>query len=112
MELRVFAGWDALAFDARLHAPDVAPPILGERIAVDEFLRELDEPRADAGVTRDESRLGERLEFPCLRPSLEVRAVPAEGSCERALIAFGPEPGVDAKCAPFRSAVADRADEP
>ena len=72
VELRVFAGRDALALDARLHAPDLASPLLGERIAVHELVREVDEAFADLGVAGDEPRLGERLELPRLRPPLEV----------------------------------------
>src|SRR5439155_3272294 len=112
MELRVFARRNALALDARLHAPHVAPPLRGERIAVHELLGEVDEPRAELGIARDHARLRQRLEFPRLRPLLEVRTVTAQRTGQWALVALGPQSRVDAEGSALRGAVADRADEP
>ena len=34
VELRILAGWDAFALDARLHPPDLADVVVGHRAAV------------------------------------------------------------------------------
>src|SRR5262249_44522110 len=111
VELRFLARRNALALDPRLHAAHVAPPVLGERVAIDELLRELHEPRADIAVARADARFGERLELPRLRPLFEVGPVAAERARQRSLVAFGPQARVDAERASFRGAVADGADQ-
>ena len=111
MELRVFAGWDPLTLDAGLHAPDLAAPVVGHRIAVDERCDEIEETLADFGVARDHARLGQRLELPRLAPAFVVGAVPVERSRKRALVAFGPQPRVDAERRALTRGLADRAHE-
>ena len=93
------------------HAAHFATPLFGKRIAVHVLMRKVHEARPELGVPGDQASFGERLEFPYLGPLLEVALVRAERPRERALVAFGAESRVDAERAPFRSAVADRADE-
>ena len=112
VELRILAGRDALALDARLHAPHLAPPLLGERVAVHERVRER---RRSARRARRRRRRTRALvsawnSHVCAHCSKYV-AVAAERSRERALVAFGPQPRVDAERSALRRAVADRADE-
>ncbi len=54
VEAGVFAGRDALALDARLHATDLAPPGLGERIAVHVLPGAFEERATELGVAGDE----------------------------------------------------------
>ena len=55
VELRVLAGRDALALDARLHPADLAAPLFGERFAVHVLLGALEERSAELGVARDDA---------------------------------------------------------
>ena len=111
VELRVLAGWDALAFDARLHAADLADVVLGHRPFVHELLGEGAESPAQCGVARDEPGLGERLALPGQAPLLVVRPEPADRPRQRPLVALGPEPGVDAEGLALRGGRADLLDE-
>src|SRR5258708_791793 len=107
VELRILAGRNPLALDARLHAPDLASPLLGKRVAIHESVRELEVARGDDRVTGDEASLGKRLELPGLRVSAEVRLVAAERSGQRSLVAFRSQPRIDAERPALRCAVAD-----
>ena len=82
VELRVLAGWDALALDARLHAADLADVVLGHRPFVHELLGERAESPAECGVAGDEPGLGERLALPRAGPT--ARSTPRKPSIDRA----------------------------
>ena len=53
MEPRVFAGRYPLAFDPRLRATDLAPPLDRERVAIAETVHKIDERGPELGVARD-----------------------------------------------------------
>ena len=57
VELRVFAGWDPLALDARLDATNLADVVLGERLAVHDVVDERAERLAELRVAGDDARL-------------------------------------------------------
>ena len=54
VELRILARWDALPFDARLHAADLAHVVVGHRPPVHVLVGERAEARAELGVAGDE----------------------------------------------------------
>ncbi len=107
VELRIFAGRDALAFDARLHATDLAHVVVGHRASVRELVGERGEARAELGVAGDEPRLGERLALPGEAPLLVVRGESADRPRQRPLVALGSEAGVDAERLTFGGGRAD-----
>ena len=111
VELRVLAGRDPLALDARLHAPDLTPVVVGEGLAVHDVVDEVSRSAPEVGVAGHDARLRQRLPFPRERPPLVVGRVAVEGTRERALVALGAEPRVDAEGLTFRGGRADLGDE-
>ena len=96
VELRVLAGRDALALDARLHAPDLADVVLGERSRYTNVLGQLAEPPAQR--RRRRRRTGpwsSAWSSHGSAPPLVVRPEAVERPGQRALVALGAQRGVD-----------------
>src|SRR5262245_48912549 len=107
VELRIFAWRDAFALDTRLHAPHLAPVVLGEGASVDDVVDERAETRAHRGISRHDARLRQGLTLPGEAPAAVVGLVPREGPRERALVPFWPETSVDAEGLALRGGRAD-----
>ena len=97
VELRVLAGWDALALDPRLHAPDLAHVVLGKRSRYTNGSTSARNRSAERRRRRRRAGPEQRLELPGQPQSVVVRAVPVERPGERALLALRPQVGVDAE---------------
>ena len=108
---RVLTRRDAFSLDARLHASDLPPPVFGERVAVHVRLGQLQESRAENGVTGDEAGASEGLELPDLGALCPIGRVRLWRPREDALPTLGPEPRVDAEGLAFRGGLTDRAHE-
>ena len=93
----IVAGRDALAFDPRLDAPDLARCVGRERVAIHERLDKRQESLAELPIARHRARSQQRLELPRESPTLVVLAVPADGPRQDPVLAFGAEVGVDAE---------------
>jgi hypothetical protein len=111
VELRILARWNALSFDASLHAAHFADVVFGEGLLVDEPIGQVAEPRAQLGVAGNEPGPGDRLPFPGEAPLLVVRREPADRPGQWTVVALGPQPGVDAERLAFCGGRADLLDE-